>query len=131
MKLSYISVKKLVFCSLLATLPFDTPTMQAATVSDDVEYTCVEVPRSMVFCGETVDLSRFDRRERMDRELLAFSFMHSTSIQMIKRANRYFPCLKLLVILFFIRSFARDSGIKINHSDFYYWFLPHTRKPIV
>lgn len=39
--------------------------------------------------------------------------------------------IKLLVILFFIRSFARDSGIKINHSDFYYWFLPHTRKPIV
>ena len=94
MKLSYISVKKLVFCSLLATLPFDTPTMQAATVGDDVEYTCVEVPRSMVFCGETVDLSRFDRRERMDRELLAFSFMHSTSIQMIKRANRYFPIVE-------------------------------------
>lgn len=66
MKLSYISVKKLVFCSFLATLPFDTPTMQAATVGDDVEYTCVEVPRNMVFCGETVDLSRFDRRERMD-----------------------------------------------------------------
>ncbi len=102
MKLSYISVKKLVFCSLLATLPFDTPTMQAATVGDDVEYTCVEVPRNMVFCGETVDLSRFDRRERMDRELLAFSFMHSTSIQMIKRANRYFPI---------VEDILRENGI--------------------
>ena len=29
----------------------------------------------------------------MDRELLAFSFMHSTSIQTIKRANRYFPVI--------------------------------------
>ena len=44
MKLSYISVKKLVFCSLFATLPFYAPVIQAATVGDDVEYTCVEVP---------------------------------------------------------------------------------------
>lgn len=102
MKLSYISVKKLVFCSLLATLPFDASIIQAATVGDDVEYTCVEVPRTMVFCGETVDLSRFDRRERMDRELLAFSFMHSTSIQMIKRANRYFPI---------VEDILRENGI--------------------
>ena len=43
----------------------------------------------------------------------------------------HFIFRKRLVILFFIRFFARDSGIKINHSDFYYWFLPHTRKPIV
>ena len=50
-----------------------------------------EVPRSVVFCGKEIDLTRFDRYERMDRELLAFTYMHSTSIQMIKKANRYFP----------------------------------------
>jgi hypothetical protein len=30
----------------------------------------------------------------MDRELLAFTYMHSTSIQMIKKANRYFPIVE-------------------------------------
>ncbi|MDN0053424.1 lytic transglycosylase domain-containing protein [Bacteroides caecigallinarum] len=61
--------------------------------TDDDRYTCVDVPRYTVFCGDTIDLTRYDRHERMDRELLAFSFMHSTSIQTIKRANRYFPVI--------------------------------------
>lgn len=56
-------------------------------------YTCIDVPKYTVFCGDTIDLKRYDRHERMDRELLAFSFMHSTSIQTIKRANRYFPVI--------------------------------------
>lgn len=59
----------------------------------ELRYSCVEVPRIVVFCGDTIDLSRYDRHERMDRELLAFSYMHSTSIQTIKRANRYFPVI--------------------------------------
>ena len=57
-------------------------------------YSCVNVPSSIVFCGETIDLTRYDRHERMDRELLAFSYMHSTSLQTIKRANRYFPIVE-------------------------------------
>ena len=61
--------------------------------TDDDRYTCVDVPRYTVFCGDTIDLTRYDRHERMDRELLAFAFMHSTSIQTIKRANRYFPVM--------------------------------------
>lgn len=58
-----------------------------------IRYSCMDVPRYVVFCGDTVDLTRYDRHERMDRELLAFSFMHSTSIQTIKKANRYFPVI--------------------------------------
>lgn len=53
-----------------------------------------EVPESVMFCGQNIDLTRFDRFERMDRELLAFTYMHSTSIQMIKKANRYFPIVE-------------------------------------
>ena len=59
-----------------------------------IDYSCVKVPTSIEFCGKTIDLSRYDRRERMDRELLAFSYMHSTSIQMLKRANRYLPVIE-------------------------------------
>ena len=53
-----------------------------------------EVPQSVTFCRQRIDLTRFDRYERMDRELLAFTYMHSTSIQMIKKANRYFPIVE-------------------------------------
>ncbi len=62
--------------------------------SEGATYSCVTVPRSMVFCGDTIDLTRYDRHERMDRELMAFSYMHSTSLQTIKRANRYFPIIE-------------------------------------
>lgn len=65
-----------------------------ATGEQEFEYSCIDIPSSMDFCGTTIDLTRFDRRERMDRELLAFRYMHSTSLQIIKRANRYFPIIE-------------------------------------
>lgn len=49
------------------------------------------VPDTVTFAGDTIRLDRADLRERMDREILAFSYMHSTSVMMIKRANRLFP----------------------------------------
>lgn len=61
------------------------------------EYSCIDIPASIDFCGTTIDLTRFDRRERMDRELLAFRYMHSTSLQILKRANRYFPIIEPLL----------------------------------
>lgn len=57
-------------------------------------YSCIEVPKSISFCGIDIDLTRYDRHERMDRELMAFTYMHSTSLQIIKRANRYFPIIE-------------------------------------
>ncbi len=57
-------------------------------------YSCMQVPDSVIFCGTKIDLTRYDRRERMDRELMSFTYMHSTSIQIIKRANRYFPIIE-------------------------------------
>lgn len=54
-------------------------------------YNHPRVPDKMVFAGDTVYFDRADIRERMDREILTFSYMHSTSELMIKRANRIFP----------------------------------------
>ena len=51
----------------------------------------IAVPDKVVFAGQTIRLDRADLRERMDRELIAFTYTHSTSTLMIKRANRYFP----------------------------------------
>ena len=52
------------------------------------------VPQQITFAGQTIDLSRYDHRERMDRELMAFTYMHSTTMLTIKRANRYFPIIE-------------------------------------
>lgn len=68
-------------------------TAQTETASSTT-YSCIEVPKSINFCGIDIDLTRYDRRERMDRELMAFTYMHSTSLQIIKRANRYFPIVE-------------------------------------
>ena len=67
---------------------------QAQDHSTAMPYSCPQVPESVTFCGKKIDLTRFDRHERMDRELLAFAYMHSTSIQTIKKANRYFPIVE-------------------------------------
>ena len=72
----------------------DTTIVQEVPEITTVQYSCPEVPSSIEFCGKAIDLSRFDRHERMDRELLAFTYMHRTSLQMLKKANRYFPVVE-------------------------------------
>lgn len=49
------------------------------------------VPDYVVFAGETIKFDRADLRERMDRELIAFTYSHNMSTLMIKRANSLFP----------------------------------------
>lgn len=71
-----------------------TGSLQDQTITTALPYSNPTVPESVMFCGKKIDLTRFDRHERMDRELLAFTYMHSTSIQTIKRANRYFPIVE-------------------------------------
>ena len=69
-------------------------TEQQNTETSVLQYSSPQVPASVMFCGKEIDLTRFDRHERLDRELLAFAYMHSTSMQTIKRANRYFPIVE-------------------------------------
>jgi hypothetical protein len=61
---------------------------------DTIYYSCAPVPESVDFCGERIDLTRFDRHERMDRELISFAYTHNNSLLMLKRANRYFPAIE-------------------------------------
>ena len=78
---------------LTAFLAISIPTLLNAQAAP-ANYSTHDVPSSVTFCGKNIDLTRYDRYERMDRELLAFTYMHSTSIQMIKKANRYFPIVE-------------------------------------
>lgn len=54
----------------------------------------LRVPQSIDFAGETIALDRYDLRERLDRELMAFTYMHSSTMLTLKRANRYFPVIE-------------------------------------
>jgi membrane-bound lytic murein transglycosylase D len=53
-----------------------------------------EIPGKASFAGEEVPLDLFYVREAFEREILANTFMHSTSIVMFKRANRWFPVIE-------------------------------------
>ena len=50
-----------------------------------------KVPEFMVFAGDTIRFDRVDMRERMDRELIAFTYGHTNSLLMLKRSRRIFP----------------------------------------
>lgn len=69
------------------------------SVKSEVPYcvTSPSVPDKITFAGQAIDLLRYDHRERMDRELMSFTYMHSSTMQMIKRANRYFPVIEPLL----------------------------------
>lgn len=52
-----------------------------------------ELPRSVTFAGDKIDLDRIDMYERLDRELTAMAYTHGNTLLVLKRANRYFPQL--------------------------------------
>lgn len=54
----------------------------------------LDIPEYVVFAGDTLDIRRYDLRERYDREQLSFMYMHSSSLQIVRRANRYFPIIE-------------------------------------
>lgn len=49
------------------------------------------LPTTMSFAGETVPLQINDVRERLDRELQLNSYLHSSTLFIMKRANRWMP----------------------------------------
>ncbi len=56
------------------------------------------VPEYVVFAGDTIRFDTEEKYERMDRELITFSYMHTNSTLMLKRSDRIFdkviPVLK-------------------------------------
>ena len=49
------------------------------------------VPAFIVFAGDTIRFDRADLYERMDRELIAFTYSHTNTLLMLKRSGRIFP----------------------------------------
>ena len=63
-----------------------------------VHFQAPRVPESVRFAGQTYRFDRPDLYERMDREMIAFTYSHTNSTLMLKRAKRIFsqvvPILK-------------------------------------
>ncbi len=53
-----------------------------------------KIPQQLIFADDTLSFLRYDLREQIDRELLSFTYMHSTTLLMIKRANMFFPIIE-------------------------------------
>lgn len=94
----------LISCALTAVFVFTgTHLLQSHQANDEqnsprsqVPYnvTSPSVPASIEFAGEIIDLTRCDLRERMDREILTFTYSHINTQLMLKRANRIFPIIE-------------------------------------
>lgn len=106
----YISI-----CSLLIVLGYITYSQwnapeQTDTISDemvaiddisDYEHPLpaisFDVPKSMSFANEEVPLEIPDVRERLDKELQINCYLHSNTIFLIKRANRWLPQMERIL----------------------------------
>src|SRR5450759_1904045 len=56
-----------------------------------------KLPDQMTFAGEKMPLDNFDTRESLEREMLISAYRHSSTILIIKRANRYLPVIEKIL----------------------------------
>lgn len=55
------------------------------------------LPDTVTFAGERIPLENFDTRESLEREILTSAYRHSSTILIIKRANRYLPMIEKIL----------------------------------
>ncbi len=68
-------------------------------VSDSVyNIRTFKLPDTVTFAGEIMPLDNFDTRESLERELLTSAYRHSSTILIIKRANRYLPVIEKILL---------------------------------
>lgn len=79
----------LLFVSFCLPLP-----AQSIYEPEEVHKKAPAVPAYVVFAGDTVRFDRQDFYERMDRELISFTYMHTNTTLMLKRSARYFAIVE-------------------------------------
>lgn len=57
----------------------------------------IKFPEKASFAGEDVPLDDAEVRERLDRELTVNAYWQSSTIMMLKRANRFFPTIEKIL----------------------------------
>ena len=63
---------------------------QALYEPQNLQFQAPQVPESITFAGQTYRFDRPDLYERMDREFINFTYSHTNSTLMLKRAGRIF-----------------------------------------
>jgi len=56
-----------------------------------------KLPEIVTFAGERMPLDNFDTRESLEREILTSAYRHSSTILIIKKANRYLPLIEKIL----------------------------------
>ncbi|MGH2665800.1 lytic transglycosylase domain-containing protein [Flavobacterium sp.] len=86
-------IKKIAF--LISIIGVSSILINATTVHKGLNATSLTtLPDSIDFAGEKAPLHIYDVKERMDRELLVNENLHSSTILIIKRANKAFPIIE-------------------------------------
>jgi len=68
------------------------------SVSDTVySIKSFKLPDLVTFAGEKMPLDNFDTKESLEREILTSAYRHSSTILIIKRANRYLPIIEKIL----------------------------------
>ncbi|MDR0363950.1 MAG: transglycosylase SLT domain-containing protein [Bacteroidales bacterium] len=52
------------------------------------------VPDKVTFCGKEIPLNKYNVRESFERELITNCYLHGSTLQTLKRANRYFSVIE-------------------------------------
>jgi len=102
------------------------------------EGTSMYFPPMVDFAGEKTPLNIYDVRERFDRELLVNANLHSSTILIIKRANRAFPIIEPILAkngipddfkyLAVIESSLAPTAVSSSGAKGIWQFMPETAK---
>ena len=91
-------MKRTLFSLAITLLSFALASAQTHYAQEFLHKQPPRVPDYMAFAGDTIRFDRSDYFERMDRELVSFTYMHTNTTLMLKKSQRYFsivvPILK-------------------------------------
>lgn len=100
LKIAHFVFLSFFFCATACTNQKSEPKHQEEPVSPtyiEQKFKLPAIPSEVKFCGEIIDLTDLDLRERLDRELLVNTYYHSSTILYLKRANRFFPQIEAIL----------------------------------
>lgn len=73
-------------------------TVEEALIQTESEFEDHPIlPKEMSLFGEQIFLDGFDVRERLDKEVIVNTYYHSSTVQILKKANRYFPMIEKIL----------------------------------
>lgn len=136
------SIKRLVY--LLTVISFfsscthnnTSPNKTKNSIKTDV-HKLPDIPKTIIFFGEKINLEDEDIRERLDREIITNVYFQSSTTFALKRANRYFPEIEKILKKEHIPSdFKYLAVIESNLSEVtspvgangFWQFMPFTAK---